>query len=307
MSDNKSCPTLSWSPDSADTEDPSFYVCVIGILFHSLFWFSIFTHASLRQWKSMQWVYTYLIIDLLLIIRFLILYGIRNSFACVSLTTRSFICYFESIGDFYLNYLQSYVLLALNICRYKQITNGINIYTIHRRLMIIIHCLIYLLPVLILILEIHFGWAVNYRKHGGSCDLYYPFLSTRILNTGFGYCFPVLLTLLFLFLSLRQVRLTVIRIHTEQILNNRLKHHRMLVFQSIVFYSLWLLLWSPHMISSQYVYISSTVGIVGQLLNYIELTIDPIVISALDYRFWKAWQKTFKQLKRWIITVGDIH
>lgn len=297
MNNSTSCFVLAWSPD----EEESFYVCIIAVIFHLMFWFSMYTHSLLRQWESMQWLYVYLIIDILLLIRFFILYGIRRSFVCISLIIRLFICYFESISDFYLNYLQSYVLLALNICRYKQITHsGIDIYSTHRRLMVIIHCLIDLFPLLILILEINIGWVVTYRKQGGSCDLYYPLLSAPLLNTIVGYGFPVLLTLLFLFLSLRQVRLSVARIHTEQIINNRLKHHRLLVFQSIGFYSVWLLLWSPHVIASQYVYISTTIGSIAQLLNYIELTLDPIIISALDIRFWKAWRKTFKRLKRQI-------
>lgn len=296
--DTPSCIPLAWSADATDAIGPSLYVCIIALVFHTVFWFSISAYSSLRQWESMQWLYAFLIVDLLLLIRFFILYGLRTSSACVSLTIRTFVCYFEAVGDIYLNFLQGYILLALNICRHIQITRGgADIYSIHRRLMFIMHCLIYFIPLVILIIEISIGWAVSYRRFGGSCDLDFPLISTRILNTIFGYCLPVLLTLLFLCLSLRHVRLTVAGMRTQQIIDNRRKHHRLLVLQSFVFYSVWLLLWSPHVIISQYTYVSSTVGAVTQLLNYIELTSDPIIITALDVRFLKAWKKSFAKLK----------
>lgn len=299
MDNMTACIPLAWSADAADAIEPSLKVCIIAVIFHSMFWLSIFTHSKLRQWESMQWLYAFLIVDFFLLMRFFILYGLRTSSACVTITIRSFVCYFESVGDIYLNYLQGYILLSLNMCRHFQITRGeINIYSAHRHLMFIIHCFIYILPLLILIIEIQIGWTVSYRRSGGSCDLDYAFLSIRILNTFFGYCFPVILTLLFLILSLHHVRMSVATMHTQQIIDARLKYHRLLVIQSFVFYSVWILLWSPNVIVSQYVYVSSTVGATAQLLNYIELTLDPMIISALDVRFLKAWRKTFTRMKR---------
>jgi hypothetical protein len=252
----------------------------------------------LRQWESMQWLYAFLMVDLLLLVRFFILYSLRSSSACVSLSIRSFICYFESVGDIYLNFLQGYILLTLNVCRHLQITRGgTDIYSSHRCLMFIMHCLIYLLPLLVLIIEIHVGWAVSLRPFGGSCDLYFPLVSIRILNTIFGYCFPVSLTLLFLFLSLHHVSSRIATMNTQQIIDVRRKHHRLLVLQSVVFYSVWILLWSPHTIVSQFIYVSSSVGAITQLLNYVELTSDPIIITALDVRFRKAWRKSFRQAR----------
>jgi hypothetical protein len=43
--------------------------------------------------------------------------------------------------------------------------------------------------------------------------------------------------------------------------------------------------------------ISSTVGAVLQLLNYIELTSDPIIITALDVRFLKTWKRSFAKIR----------
>lgn len=299
MNNTTICVALAWSVEAVNDIDRSLYVCIIGIIFHSIFWLSIFTHSSLHQWESMQWLYAFLVIDQLLLVRFFILYGLRTSTTCVSGTSDIFVCYFESVSEIYLNYLQGFVLLALNICRHCQITYGeANIYSNHRRLMFSIHCLIYILPLIILFVEIKLDWAVLYSDSGGSCDLEYVFLSIRILNTIFGYIFPVSLTLFLLFISLHHVRLQFAAIKTQRIIDARLKLHRLLVFQSMIFYSIWILLWSPHIIITQYIYVSSTAGTIAQLLNYIELTVDPIIIWALDVRFFKAWKKIFKRMKR---------
>ena len=238
---SSSCVPLAWSADDADAVGPSLYVCIIALVFHTIFWLTTFFYSSLRQWKSMQWLYAFLVIDLLLLVRFYILYGLRTSFACVTPTVRSSVCYFESVGDIYLNCLQGYVLLALNICRHIQITRGgADVYSTYRCRMFIMHCLIYLIPLFIIIIEIKSGWAVVYYRPGGSCDLDFPLLLTRLLNLIFVHCIPVFLTLLFLCLSLRHVRLTVASMNTQQIIDVRRKHHRFLVFQSFVFYSVWL-------------------------------------------------------------------
>ncbi|UJR10867.1 hypothetical protein I4U23_015054 [Adineta vaga] len=299
-----SCVPLSWSANDTDAIEPSFYVCIIATILHSIFWLSIFTYSSLRQWESLQWVYAFLVVDLLLLIRFFILYSLRTSSACVSIGLRIFVCYFESVGDIYLNFLQGYVLLALNICRHYQITRGgADIYTSHRRLMLAAHIMIYLIPLVVLIIEIQVGWAVSYYRLGGSCDLDFLSIGTRIFNTIFGYAFPVCLTLIYLCFSLRHVRLTAAAIHNQTIADSRLKHHRSLVLQSFIFYSVWLLLWSPHVIVSQYTYVSSMVGAISQLLNYVELASDPMIITALDVRFLKTWRKTFNKIKARVVPI----
>lgn len=301
-----SCVPLGWSDTAADAFQPSFYICIVAMIIHLAFWLSILAYSSLRQWESLQWLYAFLIVDLLLLVRFFILYGLRTSSACVSVALRTVVCYFESVGDIYLNLLQGYILLALNICRHYQITRGgTNIYASYRRLMLTTHIGIYLIPLIVLIIEINVGWAVSYRRPGDSCDLDFPSVGIRIFNTIFCYAFPVGLTLIYLCLSLRHVRLTAAAIRNQQISDNRLKHHRLLVLQSFIFYSVWLLLWSPHVIVSQYVYVSSTVGAITQILNYVELTFDPLIITALDVRFLKVWKKTFRKMKTRIVPVAD--
>jgi hypothetical protein len=42
---------------------------------------------------------------------------------------------------------------------------------------------------------------------------------------------------------------------------------------------------------------SSNLTRIAELLNYIEITLDPIIISALDVRFYRAWQKVWTDLK----------
>ncbi|CAF1126400.1 unnamed protein product [Adineta ricciae] len=301
-----SCAPLAWSATAADAIEPSFYVCIVAVILHSAFWLSILVFSSLRQWESLQWLYAFLILDLLLLIRFFILYGLRTSPACVSVDLRTLVCYFEGVGDIYLNMLQGYVLLALNICRHYQITRGgADIYTSHRCLMLTAHILIYIVPLILLIIEIKLDWAVLYRRPGNSCDLDFSSPAIQIFNTIFGYIFPVGLTLIYLFLSLRHVRRIAAAIRDQQISDTRLKHHRLLVFQSITFYSVWLLLWSPHVIISQFVYVSSTAGAVTQILNYIELTSDPLIIAALDVRFLKVWKKTLAKMKTRIVPIAN--
>jgi hypothetical protein len=70
--------------------------------------------------------------------------------------------------------------------------------------------------------------------------------------------------------------------------------------QSSVFYSLWILLWSPHLLLFPFYYKNSTIGTIAQILNYISITVDPIVIAALDVRFLQAWRSTGSYLKRYI-------
>lgn len=299
MDDNASaCVPLGWPDHSVNVIVASFYICILAAILYLIFWLLVVIDPILRRWESLQWVYAFLVVDFLLVVRFLILYVLHRSNTCVSTTVRICICYIEAVGDIYLNFLQGYVLLALNICRYYQITRGgADIYVTCRRWMCVAHVLIYLLPVVALVIEIEVGWAVSTHRPGGSCDLNFTSIAVRVFNTIFGYAFPVLLTLLYLYQSLRHIRQTAEAIRNQQIMDTRVKHHRLLLAQSFVFYSVWLLLWSPHVIIGQYAQASSTIGAVAQLLTYVELTADPVIVTALDVRFLKACRTTVGRLR----------
>jgi hypothetical protein len=198
--------------------------------------------------------------------------------------------------DNYLNLLQSYILLALNICRYLQIAHNYNVYCLNRYTIIIAHFLIYLLPLFGHIIAIKFGWIVLLNPPGDECDLLPITLTIRIKFLLLSYFIPVILTLVFLSLCLNYIRNTD-GIQAQAIVKTRHKQHRQLVIQSSVFYSLWIILWSPHLLLFPFYYKNSTIGTVAQILNYISITLDPIVIAALDVRFLQAWKSTGYYLK----------
>jgi hypothetical protein len=292
------CEVILWSEQAARTVKPLFYICIVATIIHILFWIQLIAYPTVRRW-SMQWLYAYLATDLLLLVRFFLLYAYRWWPICVSHFLRIIVCYSDAIFDNYLNLLQSYILLALNICRYLQIVHNHNVYSSNRYTIMIAHFFIYLLPLFGHIMAIKFGWAILQNPPGNTCDLLPVSLTIRIIFLLLSYFIPVILTLLFLFLCLNYVRNTD-GIQTKEIVDARHKYHRQLVIQSSVFYSLWIILWSPHLLVFPFYYKNSRIGTIAQILNCISITLDPIIIAALDVRFLQAWKSTGDYLKRYI-------
>ncbi len=298
MSNRTNCEIVLWSKQTIRTIQPLFFICILATIIHLLFRIQLKAFPAARK-RLMLWVYAYLDIDLLLLVRFFLLYAYRWRLICVSYRLRTIICYFEAIFDNYLNLLQSYILLALNICRYLQIAHNYNVYSSNRHTIIIIHFLIYFLPLIGYIGTIILGWTILQNPQGGICNLLPVSFIIRILFLLFSYFIPVILTLIFLFLSLNHIRNTN-GIQAQEIVDARHKYHRQLVIQSSVFYSLWLLLWSPHLLLFPFYYKNGTIGNIAQILSYINITLDPIAISALDVRFLQTWRLTGDHLKRFI-------
>jgi hypothetical protein len=296
MNNDTDCDIILWSPQAAKMVRPIFYICIVAAISHLLFWIQFVAYPSVRQ-RSMQWLYAYLVTDLLLLIRFFFFYAYRWSSICVPHLFRLIICYCEAIFDNYLNLLQSYILLALNICRYLQIVHNHNVYSSNRCTIVIAHLLIYTLPFVGHVVAILCGWSKLESPPGDACDLLPVSLTIQLLFLLFSYFIPVILALFFLLLSLNYIRNTD-GIQTKEIVDARLKHHRQLVIQSGVFYSLWLIFWSPHLLVFPFYYMQSTVGMIAQILNYISVTIDPVVIAALDTRFSQVWKSTRGHLER---------
>ncbi|UJR16003.1 hypothetical protein I4U23_002920 [Adineta vaga] len=296
MNDTNGCDIILWSEQAKKTVQPLLYICIFGTIIHLLFWIQLIAYPTVRQW-SMQWLYAYLASDLLLLIRFFLLYIYRWWPICSFYFLHSMICYCEAIFDNYLNLLQSYILLALNICRYLQIAHNYNIYSLHRYSIIIAHLVIYFFPLFGHIIAAKYKWTILQNPPGDACDLIPISLTIRIIFLLFSYFIPVILTLIFLSLCLKHVRNTD-GIHTQEIVDARHKYHRQIVIQSSVFYSLWIIFWSPHILLFPFFYKNSTVGIIAQILNYISITLDPIIIAALDVRFLQAWQSTRDHFKR---------
>jgi hypothetical protein len=296
MNNTIDCEVILWSEQAARRVEPLFYICIVATIIHVLFWIQLITYPTIRQW-SMQWLYAYLASDLLLLIRFFLLYAYRWWQICVPYLFRTIICYCEAIFDNYLNLLQSYILLALNICRYLQIAYNHNVYMSNRYTVIISHFLIYSLPLFGHIMAIKYGWTVLQNPPGDACDLLPVSLITRIIFLLFSYFIPVILTLAFLSFCLNHVRNTD-GIRTQEIVAARHKYHRQIVIQTSVFYSLWIMLWSPHLLVFPFYSTNTKIGTIAQVLNYISITLDPIVIAALDVRFLQAWRSTGGHLKR---------
>jgi len=295
MDNISDCQVTYWSHQAANIVRPIFYICIIATINHVLFWIQFIIYPSVRQ-CSMQWIYAYLLSDFLLIIRFFLFYAYRWSSICIPSSIRLIICYCEAIFDNYLNLLQSYVLLALNICRYLQIVHNHNVYSLNRSLLIFVHLFIYIVPLVSHIIAILCGWSKLDNPSGDACDLLPVSSIIRIIILLFSYFIPVVLTLIFLSLILKYIHNTD-DIRTKEIADARLKHHRQLVIQSVAFYSVWLILWSPHLLIFPFSHKSSRIGIIAQILNYLSITVDPIIIACLDARFLQAWRSTKDRIK----------
>ncbi len=245
----------------------------------------------------MMWLYVYLITDFLLIARFFILYGIRLASICLFPTVRDILCYFEASLKAYINTMQSYLLLAFNICRYKQIVSNRNIYIEKPRLIVLIHFLIYILPALNIIVQFLTNLAQIWRRRGGSCDIQYVSIIVQIYNLFVIYIIPVVLNIVVLSLGIRNFS-SIQGVFSQQIIYLRRKRQRILLLQTLTFYSIWLLLWSPDILSFQFTNANSDPAIVTLLLSYIEIAIDPVIMAIIDIRFLITWQTLWKKLKR---------
>jgi hypothetical protein len=290
------CIVLSWSSDSADARGATLYICIIASVIHLIFWIQFLFNSSVRQ-RGMIWLYIYLLTDVFLLFRFFLFDGQRVSNVCVPRTARTYLCYFEAVSKFYTNIIQSYILLGLNVCRYLQIVFNRNVYIKNVRLLILSHLLIYILPMLNIVIQFLVNWTQLVRKLGGLCDIGYSSVYVQIFNLIITYAIPVFLNVIFLCLCIHYISSTR-NIQNKQIINNRRKFHRTLVMQSVLFYSIWVILWSPFILTFPFVNVNSTVGIVTSTLNYVQVALDPIIVSAIDVRFLKAWKTTFGKIIR---------
>ena len=141
---------------------------------------------------------------------------------------------------------------------------------------------------------------VNYnselwRRTGGSCDIQYRYVIVQIFNLFVVYLIPIILSLLIIGVCIRHVS-SIVGIRNQQIINRRRQHQRTLLSQTIIFYSIWLILWSPNVLAFQFINVNTTAGIITSFINYIELTLDPLIIAALDVRFFKVWQTLWRKL-----------
>jgi hypothetical protein len=273
-------------------------VCIIATITHSVFWLQLLFCPAVRQ-KTMQWLYAYLATDILLLIRFFSTFIIRTTTYdyTPSRAWYLFICYYEAVFDNYLNILEGYILLALNLCRYAQIAHNKNVYITNTKLVAMAHVAIYSMPLISFVIQIYVGWAQLETYVGESCDIGYTNLYAETINTLLAFVLPIGLNILVIGASIRHVHLTSRLRRAQNHVSAREKYHRSLVMQFLIFYTIWLSLWSPNVIIYQFTTGTSTITLIGLLLNYIEITLDPIIIAALDVRFQKLWHNLWICLK----------
>ena len=293
-----SCPRpLLWTPSALSSRKARLIVCIIAACIHLAFWLQLVVCPSLRH-KTMQWLYAYLISDGLLLFRFFFIYVVY----VVSTECQPnenwvlFMYYFEATMDNYLNILEAYILLALNICRYVQIAYKCNVYRVYGKLLILIHLSIYILPLMFLFVPFFLHWSQLEVAARDYCQVMYNNVYVQAFNVIFAFVLPISLNILVIYRSVRHVRLTNSLRQTRHYVSAREKYNRSLVIQFLAFYIIWLALWSPNVIVYQISIGSSELTGYVRLLNFIEIALDPVIIAALDVRFWQEWRKVFTRL-----------
>ncbi len=289
---------LLWTQDEIDSRKSRLYVCIVAVFMHAIFWLQLVFCSSVRQ-KSMQWIYAYLITDILLLFRFFVTYIIHTtSTECEpSQAWIIFVCCFDAAVDNYLNILEVYILLALNICRYVQIAYNKDVYRLYNKLLMATHLAMYLSTLVSIVIQLLTSWTKVDMSNITACVVTYTNIYIQIFNIITAFALPISLNILVIYSSVRHVRLASTLQRTQHHVSAREKYNRSLVIQFLAFYIIWVALWSPNVIVYQ-VGIGGNITSIVRLLNFIQIALDPIIIAALDIRFYRAWQACWVYVKR---------
>ncbi|CAF5137016.1 unnamed protein product, partial [Rotaria sp. Silwood1] len=122
----------------------------------------------------------------------------------------------------------------------------------------------------------------------------------QIFNAIFACALPMSLNMLLIYASVHHVHLTSVLQSTQHHVSAREKYHRSLVIQFFCFYFIWGVLWLPYVIIFQVSFRQQNVMNVVMLLSLVETACDPIIVAALDVRFWHQWRKIGVHLKNTI-------
>jgi hypothetical protein len=155
-----------------------------------------------------------------------------------------------------------------------------------------------LTPLFILLVQFVTGWAQLEPVTRDVCDILYTNAYVQIFNTIIAFGLPILLNILVIYASVRHVRLTAALRKAQHHVSAREKYNRSLVIQFLIFYTIWITLWGPNVIIDQLTNGDNGIINIVRLLNFIEICLDPIIIGALDVRFWKAWRQLWLELKK---------
>jgi hypothetical protein len=87
--------------------------------------------------------------------------------------------------------------------------------------------------------------------------------------------------------------------HAQQVMIRR-NHHRQLIIHSLIFYSIWLILWLPSMIVNYLDLdnLNESLAFAFVVANTLETVIDPVIAIFLDKRFAHVWKKSYKWIER---------
>ena len=132
---------------------------------------------------------------------------------------------------------------------------------------------------------------------GDRCEVIYTNIYIQVINIIIGFALPIILSILVIYASILHVRLTSSLRQADHHVTARQKYHRSLVIQFLLFYIIWVALWSPNIIVYQLSISEYSLLSIVRLLNFIEVAVDPIIIAALDVRFWHEWRKVWVYVK----------
>jgi hypothetical protein len=154
-----------------------------------------------------------------------------------------------------------------------------------------------LLTLLFFFIQFVFGWTQLNEYVKDRCQISYTNIYIQVFNIIIGFALPIILNILVIYISVRDIHLKSRLQRGVHHVSAREKYHRSLVIQFIIFYNIWLGLWSPNVIVFQVSINSVNITNIVGLLNFIEIALDPIIIGALDVRFWQVWKKIWKSIR----------
>ncbi|CAF1527451.1 unnamed protein product [Rotaria sordida] len=97
--------------------------------------------------------------------------------------------------------------------------------------------------------------------------------------------------MLMIYASARHIHLKSVVQRTQHHVSAREKYHRSLVIQFLCFYFIWGVFWSPFIVIFQVSVRQQNLMNVVTILSFVEVACDPIIVAALDVRFWHQWRK----------------
>jgi hypothetical protein len=280
-----------WDSTNLVQNNVIFILYIVAAILHFHLWLQIFIHKTKFD-LSFIFSLGYISTDLFLILFYFIQYSIRIR-PWIPVTRLS--CYFEAYGMFYFNLIEPYFLVLLNICRYWQIARNENFYKFHRRKVILISIIVPVLVLFNLIIQDRFGWCILTEQAGASCSLSYTNNIVRIWNLAVVLILPILISFYMLGRALHFLQ----KAEAQQVMIRR-NHHRQLIIHSLIFYSIWLILWLPVMIVTYLdIYsINESLAFAFLVENTLETLIDPVISIFLDKRFAQAWEKSYQWIER---------